>query len=287
MMRILVLLANVFLVTAGPFVAGPECGVSVGDAITSLVEGSTHLYHSIKDCKVAAGPAASPKAHKKASFLCTADIFDLVSSVAETSKYSVNVFGSCFDKHVSKPRCVVASLSLAQSVADIVASLAEFENACYDHIARAPGARKLHGVTCAVDVKKAMEFSLDTLGAATTIKKRCDYSAAECTAGIFDGIGSLAGVAEYVLAAFGDCGSKAPINTRCGQDIAKLIKALAGVATHSISVKAACTNYTSLHEGETPTSSAIEGFQSGISESFDKDKLKTNWECCSALRQRD
>jgi hypothetical protein len=261
-----------------PYLAGPECGVAVGDSVSELVLASTHLYRGIVDCRASVDTNVVGRLHDKATFECVADVFELVSAAALTSKWVLNVFGFCFDQHVKSPKCVRSGLELTSAVAETVASVSSIKIGCVDHLARDPGSRKLHALKCVVDVKKVASHSLDVLAEATTIKGRCDHSMTDCTAGIFEAIGSIAHVAEYMFAAFHDCSSKIPTNTECGENIAKLVASLADIAAHSITVRNDCTNHTDFHTPPTSISTIAGGFKTGWGTALDAKKTKTNLE---------
>jgi hypothetical protein len=264
--------------TAPPYLAGPECGVAVGDSISELVAASTHLYRGITDCKASLDPQIVGTPHDAAKYNCVADVFELVSAAALTSKYVLNVFGFCFDKHVKGPRCVRSGLELTSAVAETVASVSEIKVGCVDHLAHTPGSRKFHALSCVVDIKKVVRNSLDTLAEATTIKAKCDHSMTACTAGIFAAIGSIAHVAEYMFAAFHDCSSKVPTNTECGENIAKLVASLSDIASHSITVRNDCTNRTDFHTPPTSISTMTKGWATGWNSALDAKKVKSNLE---------
>merc|ERR1711920_221090 len=106
------------------------------------------------------------------------------------------------------------------------------------------------------------------------IKARCDHSLTACTAGIFEGIGSLAGVAEYVFAAFGDCSSEVPMNTECGENVAALIGDLATIAARSITVKHDCTG-SSHFKPDSVEQHMFDQFGEGWSNALDEKNKKT------------
>jgi len=98
-------------------------------------------------------------------------------------------------------------------------------------------------VLCLVDVQKAMHAAYDTLAAATILKRKCEHSATECAAGVFEGIAGLSAVAEFTSEAFGDCTTQVSANVGCGQVIGSLVKELSEIVAISLGAKEACSDH--------------------------------------------
>jgi hypothetical protein len=266
------LLACAFGGVSADFKAGAECGVAVSDSVTSLIDASDYMYKSVVDC----GKAPTSPAH---GWLCSADISNIIASVAEMSRYTVNVFGFCFDKHTPMPKCVRASLKIAQGVAELSAAIESIYAGCVNHVVSTPDQRTFDKVGCVVDLKKLSKNSLETIAMATSLKNACDHQPEACASKVLNGASGLAGITEYIIAAFYDCRSKVPMNTQCGRNVAKLIKAITKIGSVALHAREDCDpKFTTYKTPATAVSTVLNGFGGGIHKALGKDGTKAKLE---------
>merc|ERR1712070_341397 len=133
---------------------------------------------------------------------------------------------------------------LASAVSGLTSDAAAIGPACVGGERRLVEAPEVTpAVLCLVDVQKAIHAAYDTLAAATILKRKCEHSATECAAGVFEGIAGLSAVAEFTSEAFGDCTTHVSANVERGVEIASLVKELSEIVAISLGAKEACSEH--------------------------------------------
>jgi len=111
-------------------------------------------------------------------------------------------------------------------------------------------------LTCLFDLKFGVHETLSVLEHCLVLKTACETSPTYCTAAVFDVVGALGNLANYVLAGIGNCQSHPPAKIGCGESIGKLTAAISGIVSSAINAAEFCRPEALVSAGSSPAVTA-------------------------------
>jgi len=210
------------------------CGMDISGGAADLLQVGLGLWSAVKVCETA---EKGSDANKMA---CVADISGIVASLTNIGQYIIGIMESCGGKVSLNDHCARASLVLAGAISGAAGTSTALSAGCGNVQEFKLTTQVANGASCVVDVRSTVQSLLKTIMSLVAIKKNCDVSAEQCSTSGAHLVASLAGLAEFVLAATGDCAGKLVAGAACASDVAKLVSSLSTTVAAATDTEMAC-----------------------------------------------
>jgi len=208
--------------------------MDISGGAADLLQVGLGLWSAVKVCETA------EKGDQTNKMACVADISGIVASLTNVGQYIIGIMESCAGKVSLSDHCSRASLVLAGSISGAAGTSTSLSAGCGNVQKFKMTTQAANGASCVVDVRSTVQSLLKTIMSLVSIKKKCDVSAEQCSTSGAHLVASLAGLAEFVLAATGDCAGKLLPGAACGSDVASLVSSLSTVVAAATDTEMAC-----------------------------------------------
>jgi len=216
-------------------VADPAtCGMDISGGAADLLQVGLGLWSAVKICETA------EKGSETNKMACVADISGIVASLTNIGQYIIGIMESCGGKVSLNDHCARASLVLAGAISGAAGTSTSLSAGCGNVQEFKISTQAANGASCVVDVRSTVQSLLKTIMSLVSIKRNCDISAEQCSTSGAHLVASLAGLAQFVLAATGDCAGKLVAGAACASDVAKLVSSLSTTVAAATDTEMAC-----------------------------------------------